>query len=70
MKRAYHKPCAKKVHFNFEKVIAASGTCGSGIVLTHNPGTKCGSMTPDKQSSEYLTASLDPNVCGWQVNPT
>ena len=69
MKRAYHKPCAKKVHFNFEKVIAENGTCGSGIVMTHNPGTECYSMTPDKSSPLATTASIDPNACGWQTSP-
>lgn len=68
MKKVYQKPCAKKISFNFEKVIAASGQCGSGIVLTHNPGTQCGSMTPDR-TSPFSAASLDPTVCGWQVNP-
>ena len=68
MKRAYQKPCAKKVNFNFEKVIAAS-QCGSGIVLTHNPGTECYLMNPDKDSPFITTTALDPTKCGWQRNP-
>ena len=68
MKKAYQKPAAKKVNFNFEKVVASSDTCGSGIVLTHNPGTECGSMTPNKTSPFIKTASIDPEYCGWQVN--
>ena len=70
MKKAYQKPCAKKINFNFEKVIASS-QCGSGIVLTHNPGTKCHSMTPDEASpfSAASLAYLDPTKCGYQTNP-
>ena len=69
MKKAYQKPHAKKVTFNFEKVIATSGTCGSGIVLTNNPGTQCGTMTPSDISPYATNASINPNVCGWQTSP-
>lgn len=71
MRKAYQKPCAKRVHFNFEKVVAASGECGSGIVLTHSPGTKCGSKTPDQDYPTVQAASFVPNpeVCDWQSGP-
>ncbi len=69
MRRTYQKPCAKRVHFNFEKVVAASGECGSGIVLTHAPGTECYEKTPNDKSPFVRAASLDPNICGWQKTP-
>ncbi len=70
MKKAYQKPCAKKISFNFEKVIASS-QCGSGIVLVFEPGTYCGSKTPDKAFPLVQTASFlpDPEICGWQSGP-
>lgn len=67
MKKAYQKPAAKKVNFNFEKVVAASVTCESGIVLKMAPGSKCGTHTPDQIFSGVSTASLDPTKCGWQA---
>lgn len=70
MKRAYQKPCAKRVYFNFEKVVAASGECGSGIVLTHAPEEECYSMTPDKKSPFVQAASLNPDICGYQRTPS
>ncbi len=66
MKKAYQKPAAKKVNFNFEKVVASSDVCESGIVLKFMPGSKCGSHTPDQIFSGVSTASLDPTKCGWQ----
>lgn len=70
MKRQYEKPIAKKVTFNFEQVVAQSAQCGSGIVLTHQPGTECMNMTPDKQFGVLSAAwSPDPNVCGFQKYP-
>ncbi len=71
MKKAYQKPCAKRVYFNFEKVVAASGQCGSGIVLVFEPGTQCGSRTPDQAYPSVQAASFvpDPQVCGWQSGP-
>ena len=70
MKKAYQKPVAKKVNFNFEKVVAAS-SCGSGIVLTHNPGSECYSMTPNDASPFAISTAnyIDPEVCGFQKNP-
>ena len=70
MKKAYQKPCAKKISFNFEKVIASS-QCGSGIVLVFEPGSKCGSKTPDQAYPLVQAASFlpDPDVCGWQEGP-
>ena len=72
MKKLYRKPMARKINFNFEKVVAESTSCGSGIVLTHEPGTQCGLMTPNESSSKYfmMTSSIDPTVCGWQINPS
>ena len=69
MKKLYQKPMARKINFNFEKVVAESTSCGSGIVLTHEPGTECYTMTPNKTSPFVMTMSLNPDVCGWQVNP-
>lgn len=70
MKRKYGKPVAKKVTFNFEQVVAQSAQCGSGIVLTHQPGTECTDMTPDKQYGVLSAAwSPDPKVCGFQKYP-
>lgn len=70
MKRKYGKPVAKKVTFNFEQVVAQSAQCGSGIVLTHQPGTECMHVTPDKQFGVLSAAwSPDPNVCGFQKYP-
>ena len=67
MKRAYQKPCAKKVNFNFEKVVAASVKCESGIVLKMAPGSQCGTHTPDQPFTGVSAASLDPTKCGWQA---
>lgn len=67
MRRAYQKPCAKRVHFNFEKVVAASG-CRSSIYLTEEGGA-CSSMTPDQVSPfAPKAASLTSEPCGWQKN--
>lgn len=68
MKRQYEKPVAKKVTFDFEHVVAQSAQCGSGIVLTHQPGSNCTSMTPD-YASGISPAWIDPNKCGFQINP-
>ena len=67
MKKAYQKPAAKKVNFNFEKVVAASAACESGIVLKMAPGSKCGTHTPDQAFGGVSAASLDPTKCGWQA---
>ena len=67
MKRAYQKPCAKKVNFNFEKIVAASTQCESGIVLKMAPGSKCGTHTPEQIFGGVSAASLDPKKCGWQA---
>ena len=70
MKRKYGKPVAKKVTFNFEQVVAQSAQCGSGIVLTHQPGIECADMTPDKAFRALSAAwSPDPDVCGFQKYP-
>lgn len=68
MKRQYEKPVAKKVTFDFEQVVAQSAQCGSGIVLTHQPGNACTSMTPD-DASGISRAWLNPNTCGFQTYP-
>lgn len=68
MKRQYEKPVAKKVTFDFEQVVAQSAQCGSGIVLTHQPGSECTSMTPDRESG-ISPAWIDPNICGFQRYP-
>ena len=68
MKKAYQKPAAKKVNFNFEKVVAASAKCESGIVLKMAPGGQCGTHTPSMPFvGNVSAASLDPTKCGWQA---
>lgn len=72
MKKAYQKPCAKRVNFSYEKVIAASQACGSGIVYTHDDPDSCESMTPDKETGRntaMLAWSIDPTICGRQYGP-
>ena len=66
MKKLYQKPMARKINFNFEKVVAESVTCESGIVLKFAPGSKCGTHTPDQIFGGVSAASLDPTKCGWQ----
>ena len=69
MKKLYRKPMARKINFNFEKVVAQSTpSCESGIVLKMAPGSKCGTHTPDQIFGNAVSAaSLDPNTCGWQA---
>ena len=72
MKRKYEMPVAKKVTFDFEQILAQSSVCGSGIVLTHEPGTRCGSMTPTSSfpgSGSSYAFIPNPDVCGWQSGP-
>ena len=67
MKKLYQKPMARKINFNFEKVVAQSVSCESGIVLKMAPGSKCGTHTPDQIFGNAVSAaSLDPTKCGWQ----
>ena len=66
MKKLYQKPMARKINFNFEKVVAESAVCESGIVLKFMPGSKCGTHTPDQEFGGVSAASLDPTKCGWQ----
>lgn len=64
MRKAYQKPCAKRVHFNFEKVVAASG-CKPWTVVTVDV-SPCSSMTPN---DPYVrAASLTSEPCGEQKN--
>lgn len=72
MKRMYKKPIAKKVTFSFERVLAQSSVCGSGIVFVYQPGQQCWSKTPDTSmspSSNSYEWRPDPNTCGWQSSP-
>ncbi len=66
MKKAYQKPSAKRVYFNFEKVVAASGKCKSTIILEQE-GDQCHSMTPN-DPSPIKAASLTSEPCGYYRN--
>ena len=68
MRRAYQKPCAKKVNFNFEKVLAASGKCEWTIKLRQDETVyQCHSMTPN-DPSPIKAASLTSEPCGYYFN--
>ncbi len=65
MRREYIKPVAKKVVFNYEKVVAQSGqTCI--WIRTDNYAGCTTTREPDKTT---MLASLVPE-CGWWVERT
>lgn len=70
MKKEYMTPIAKKVKFDFNESVVASD-CGSGIFLKNQPGTQCGTHTPDQLFGRVSTYAfeVDPNTCGWQSGP-
>ena len=61
MKKNYEKPLAKKVTFNYQKVVASSQKCVWHTPMTHDK-TGCYD-TPKGMVVSYL--ALDEDGCGW-----
>ena len=61
MKKNYEKPLAKKVTFNYQKVVAASQNC-----IWHTPTTQnytgCFKVPNGR---EVTPLALDQDFCGW-----
>lgn len=63
MKKNYEKPLAKKVTFNYQKVVAASQNC-----IWHTPKNLGYRGCQDVViGMEVTTLELDPDGCGWST---
>lgn len=63
MKKNYEKPLAKKVTFNYQKVVASSQKCIWHTPTTHNYD----GCSDEILGMQVTTLALDENNCGWML---